>query len=337
MIYKIDKLAEKSERLLLDILNIDSFTGNESVLADYLSNILTNYGFEVIELQHGTGRKSLIAKYGTPKIAFCSHLDTALHNIKPLIKENKIFGIGACDTKASIATQIVFAEELSENNIDIMLLFLAGEESDSVGAQEVISKTLLNVEYIIHGEPTNGNLGEATAGVTEFELVIKGEGGHSSIIKFENSSIYNLFYNLKLVSEICKKREWRFHIGSIHAGSTPGDFPLSSVSKFQIRSFCSSEDVINSINTIINKDASINILYKSEPCFYHLFDGIKSKRFWFGSDASLFNGKCSQILLGPGSIERAHSTNEFIYVEEIKEGIKLMVNVFESLTGYTAN
>lgn len=330
--HNIDILTKNVEQLLLDILKVDSLTGHEAVLADYLCNILSQDGFEIIEIEHGVDRKSLVAKYGTPKIAFCSHLDTALPYNMPKRESNIIYGIGAGDTKASVATQIIFAQELRKQNKDIMLLLLAGEESDSVGAHSVIDKNLLNVDYMIHGEPTNGYIGEATAGVIEIELVAEGMIGHSSILGFEQSSIYSLFINLNLMNQICKKKDWRFHIGSVHAGSAPGDFPKRSAAMVQIRSFCNIQKVLDVLNMIVGNKAKMNIIYASEPCFFHCVDGMKTKRFWFGSDASLFSGHCMQILLGPGNIERAHSVDEFISVDEIKVGIKNMIYVYQTLS-----
>ena len=49
--------------------------------------------------------------------------------------QTRVYGRGSCDAKGIIATQIAAAERLRSEGIHVGLLFLVGEERDSLGAK----------------------------------------------------------------------------------------------------------------------------------------------------------------------------------------------------------
>ena len=71
---------------LIDILKIDSTSGNENSVADHLINEYKPEGsvLDVIDIENG--KKNLFYKWGEPEIIFCSHFDTVPPYISPTIE-----------------------------------------------------------------------------------------------------------------------------------------------------------------------------------------------------------------------------------------------------------
>ena len=61
--------------------------------------------------------------------------------------------------------------------------------------------------------------------------------------------------------------------------------------------------------------------------------GIKIGRKTYGSptlsDQAALN--CPSLKMGPGLSTRSHSANEFIYLKEIKEGIKIYIELLKNI------
>ena len=210
-------IKKEVEKILFDSLRIPSYTGEELEIAKEFDSFLKKYNFKTKLIQHTNKRASLIATYGNPKIAFCTHFDTAIKWKEPLKKDNKIFGIGACDAKGSLACQTAVALKLAEEGKPIGIAFLAGEESDSIGALYLKENSnLLTTKYLIHGEPTKSEFVTRTASIVELKLIAKGKKGHSSCRNNEISSIHKLLKALSIIEEFCNRNELIFHIGDIN-------------------------------------------------------------------------------------------------------------------------
>lgn len=69
--------------LFLDMLNIDSTSGKEAGFADFLACRLEGPGRRIETFDVGDGTRNLLVSWGTPKVIFCSHLDTVPPYISP--------------------------------------------------------------------------------------------------------------------------------------------------------------------------------------------------------------------------------------------------------------
>lgn len=323
------EVEKNIEKILVDSLNISSYTGNEEKLAQYFCNIFKRNNFNVEIIQHSENRASLIATYGKPKIAFCTHLDTAIEWQKPKVDNNAIYGIGACDAKASLACQTIVAIELSKKNKDIAIMFLAGEESDSIGAKYILKNPIKSIEYIIHGEPTNCEFITRTASVLELEIKVKGEKGHSSCRNNNISAIHKLLKILYKLEKICKKQDFIFHIGNINGGGTvPSSFPETATAMIQVRGYMKSNEIYDILKEKCKADVTLDILYKNDSCELLTVGGYLSREVLFGSDAGILQNIYKQMLVGPGDINRGHKPDEYILKEELYKGTKCLVDAY---------
>ena len=133
------------------MLQIDSTTGRERRLADFLAQRMAGPGrrvetFEVTSMAQDCPAGydvpvNLMVSWGEPKVVFCTHLDTVPPYIAPSVEtmENgdvMIKGRGSCDAKGQIFSMWEACLELERRGCsDFALLLLAGEETGSYGAK----------------------------------------------------------------------------------------------------------------------------------------------------------------------------------------------------------
>ena len=224
-------------RLYTQMLEIDSTSGRERGLADFLAekfltqkNSLSRFDVESMraDTPEGCGiPQNLFFSWGTPKVIFCSHLDTVPPYIPPHVcgssavgidgDQNdisaasgntevpvcKITGRGTCDAKGQIFAMWEACKALEDMGMtDFGLLLLAGEETGSFGAKafnSVISGEagISPDAWVIVGEPTDNCMATAAKGTKSFEVTFKGKAFHSGYPEYGESAIqyFNDFMN----------------------------------------------------------------------------------------------------------------------------------------------
>jgi len=142
------------ERLLLDLLEIYSPSGEEEEISRYLSRELERLGFKVsvdevgnVEARWGEGR---------PSVLLCGHMDTVRGKIKTKKRGRVIFGRGAVDAKSPLAALICGAKRYIEEGGKgrITVLAVVDEEGKSQGMRHFLSRCQENYDYAIFGEPS---------------------------------------------------------------------------------------------------------------------------------------------------------------------------------------
>ena len=199
-------------RLYTQMLEIDSTSGRERRLADFLAErLLTQKNslmrFDVESMRADTPEgcgvpQNLFFSWGAPKVIFCSHLDTVPPYIAPHIDGSMVSGRGTCDAKGQIFAMWEACKALEARGYDgFGLLLLAGEETGSFGARTfnaLLSDTPSvmsgKVEtssdlWVIVGEPTDNCMATAAKGTKSFEVTFRGEAFHSGYPEHGSSAV----------------------------------------------------------------------------------------------------------------------------------------------------
>src|SRR5258707_10261138 len=146
-------------RLTRELIDIESITGNEAAVGDYLFHFLSKVGYRTQKMPVEGARANVYATLdGEPELVFSTHMDTVPPFIPSSEDSENIYGRGSCDAKGIIAAQIAAAERLRRKRSDIGLLFLVGEERDSQGAKEA-NRHAHGSKFLINGEPTESKVG----------------------------------------------------------------------------------------------------------------------------------------------------------------------------------
>ena len=98
--------------LAKQLIQIESISGNEQQIANFLFDYLKQFGF-VVEFQNVcNGRKNIYARIGNPQVVLSTHMDTVAPFTDFAEDEQFLYGRGSCDAKGILASQIRAAEEL---------------------------------------------------------------------------------------------------------------------------------------------------------------------------------------------------------------------------------
>src|SRR5256886_7944799 len=167
--------------LTRQLVDIESITGNEATVGHFLEQELRKLSYESRRMPVEGERANVYAtapQQPNPTVVFSTHMDTVPPFIPSSEDDQRIYGRGACDAKGIIAAQIAAAERLREESMYVGLLFLVGEERDSLGAK-VANQQSNGCKFLINGEPTENRVAIASKGALRVELIATGKMAHS--------------------------------------------------------------------------------------------------------------------------------------------------------------
>jgi acetylornithine deacetylase len=81
------------------------------------------------------------------------------------------------------------------------MLFLVGEERDSLGAK-IANENPLGSRFLINGEPTENKIAVASKGALRAEVVARGKMAHSAYPELGESAIEKLLHALDLLRQM---------------------------------------------------------------------------------------------------------------------------------------
>ena len=194
-------IQERVLALTCSLIERESVTPDDAGCQTIIGTRLRNVGFQIEEFEaHGV--RNLWASIGNNgnHLLFAGHTDVVpagnleeweSHPFTPTLREGKLYGRGASDMKASLASMVVAAEDLVENDEigfgRISFLITSDEEGPAVhGTQFAIkqlSKRGVHPDFCIVGEPSSAKkLGDTIRcgrrGSMNAHLQIKGIQGH---------------------------------------------------------------------------------------------------------------------------------------------------------------
>jgi len=121
------------------IVDIESTTGAEARAAEYLYGYLAALAARtrgcVERMPVASDRFNVLATWGMPVVTMSTHIDTVPPYFASEEDAEFVWGRGSCDAKGIIAAMISAAERLlAAGTQDFGLLFVVGEEKDSLGS-----------------------------------------------------------------------------------------------------------------------------------------------------------------------------------------------------------
>ena len=348
-------------RLFKEMLAIDSTSGREGELADFLVGRLKT---EHNEVKRFEGVQNVMVSWGQPRVVFCTHLDTVPPYIAPEFGAGKVSGRGTCDAKGQIFAMWEACKALESKGYDgFALLLLSGEETGSYGAK-AFREQHAGAEWVIVGEPTDNCMASAAKGTKSFEVTFIGKAFHSGYPQFGVSAVelFNDFVNALRsirfpVDETLGETTW--NIGKLLSDNPQNVLSDRLTCRVYFRTtFESDEMVCNVMKNMAGEDAKLrfgrprvqdgsDVVAKDVapwqkamsvkafggdcPSRFEVLDGFESKPVAFGSDAPQLTNFSRKILCGPGSILVAHRDDEHILLKDIETAVANYIRIFEKL------
>jgi len=320
------------------LVDIESITGNEGRVGDFLCDELKRLSFDAEKIPVEGARHNLFATtpgQPHPAVVFSTHMDTVPPFIPSSEDATRIHGRGACDAKGVIAAQVAAALRLREEGIYVGLLFLVGEERDSLGAK-VANRQPRGAKFLINGEPTENRLAIASKGSLRVTVTAKGKMAHSAYPELGESAID------KLVEVLHRLRQMRLpsdpeigpctmNIGVIDGGHAPNVIADQARAQLLFRLVGPShqlrEDIVSTVGSLAEVDFTLDI-----PCVrLRSLDKFPTMVAAFTTDIPALGKWGEPLLLGPGSIHVAHTEGEYVEKQQLSEAVELYCGMAKTL------
>jgi len=323
------------------LVDIESITGNERNIGDYLAERLSDLAFRhdghVERMPVEPERDNVFASFGDPVVTLSTHMDTVPPFYPSRDDGERIWGRGACDTKGIIASMLCAADELlSEGVRNIGLLFVVGEERNSAGAYAAAHQPR-GSKFIINGEPTENKLALGSKGALRCEVIASGKMAHSAYPELGESAIEKL---LDVLAEVRAIRlphdpllgQSTLNIGLISGGRAPNIIPDEARAEVMIRLVDDGDATRAALQKAANHKAELCEILAIPAVHLGSRPGFETTVVSFTTDIPAFGGAWGQpFLLGPGTIHVAHTAEEHIEKSQILEAIQIYKRLVKDL------
>jgi acetylornithine deacetylase len=325
--------------LIRRLIDIESITPNETAVGDFLFNELRRRKFDTQKMPVEGARANVLAtgpEHARPEIFFSTHMDTVPPFIASSEDDQRIYGRGACDAKGIIAAQILAAEKLRAEGVFVGLLFLVGEERDSIGAKAANQQSL-GARFMINGEPTENKLALASKGALHVELVARGKMAHSAYPELGESAIDKLVEALHRLHAMKLPEDPRLgpctkNVGSIQGGRAPNVISDFAKADLFYRLIGPADVLRREIAETVGALAEVRFTRETPFMRLRTLDGLPTMVAAFTTDIPSLTNWGESLLLGPGSIHVAHTEGEHVEKVQLIEAVNIYCSIAKQLT-----
>ena len=309
----------------------------------------------IYRLMGASPKQNLVATIGrgNPVIMLNSHVDVVDAEPKmflPQIREGKIYGRGAVDAKGPLSAMIrAFLHFANEPvNGSIILCCVCDEENAGKYGSNILAQHHIVGDFQIIGEPTSLNVVIAQKGFLRLRLRVKGKEAHAAFPKLGDNAIEQMsaiVHRLTHVSfgfphPLLSAQSISF--GTIHGGNKINIVAGWCELGVDIRYLPGQKpaDVIKHIRRVAGNVCDIKIADIGQP-----FETPSSSLLVqsackitkspavgvnYSTDARFFaDHDC--IVLGPGSPDMAHTSDEYIELSELRRAEQIYQKLISDL------
>ncbi|MDQ2921098.1 MAG: acetylornithine deacetylase [Acidobacteriota bacterium] len=370
---------------LAELVAIDSVSSRSNVeIVDYLAHRCEGIGFEVKRFPYtddkGIEKVNLIALACTEfsdktqvELALVGHTDTVPYDpnwadaLRLTESEGKLYGRGACDTKAFIAAALSAIDpvDLQRLTRPLALVFTADEEIGLIGAKRLAEAPAFQPRYAIVGEPTSLRPMRAGKGYCLAEVTIKGREAHSAYPSLGSSAVFRAARLIAAIERIAARLETEQHpafdpayttlnVGLVQGGTAknviagecrftlewrpiPGQDPKRLL---HLLFAAIEEEKTRDPEFVCEVDAArADVGFETSPSstlvtMLEELTGNQTGTVAFGTEAAQLAALGAEaVVLGPGNIRVAHRTGEFVPVIELEQCVSVLAKSVEKLCG----
>ncbi len=319
------------------LVDIESITGNEGPVGDFLQQALSGMGYTASRIPVENQRANVYATRASqpPAVVFSTHMDTVPPFIPSSEDAERIFGRGSCDAKGIIAAQVGAAERLHSEGIDVGLLFLVGEERDSLGAK-VANQQPRGTKFLVNGEPTENHVAVASKGALRVEITARGRMAHSAYPELGESAIDKLLDALQRLRSIPLPSQdgighSTMNIGSIEGGRAPNVVSDAARALLLYRLVGPSDGLRKQIVEAVGDLAIVDFTLEIPFVRLRSLEGMPTMVAAFTTDIPALSAWGEPLLVGPGSIHVAHTTGEYVEKRQLFEAVEIYRSIAKRL------
>ena len=352
---KLQQLQDDAVGLLKELISTPSFSKEEDETAGILCRFIGGKNIEHARVGNNVYALNKYYDANKPSILLNSHHDTVKPNkgytfdpFSPFEKDGKLFGLGSNDAGGCLVSLLAtfrYFYDRPDTKYNVIFAASAEEEISGVNGIELVLPYLGKIDCGIVGEPTKLEMAVAERGLMVIDCTAEGRAGHAARNEGDNA-LY------KAVDDIEWIRNYKFEKVSPLLGESRLTVTVISTENVQhnvVPSTC--KFVIDvRVNELYTFDEILNALQKNLKSKFKprttrmkstsismdhplVKAGIKLGRGYYGSPTTSDKALMpfSTLKMGPGDSARSHTADEYIYIDEIKEGIETYIKLVEEL------
>ncbi|MDD5138626.1 MAG: M20/M25/M40 family metallo-hydrolase [Verrucomicrobiales bacterium] len=344
----------------------------EKNVADFLMSVAARAGLEVEFQKILPGRSNLIARLLPQNkirstILLAPHLDTVNaedSQFVPRMKNGRLHGRGACDTKGSVAAMLMALCELANSKFrpretEIIFAGLVDEEHAQMGSR-ALAKSKFKADLAIVGEPTRLQVVTAHKGSLWLELETRGRAAHGATPQLGRNAVHEMARIVDVLeTDYAAQLRRRKHkllgpatvnVGAICGGTQPNIVPdrcsiqidrrtlpgeTEAGVQREIIALLRAEKLSAHISTRKLGPAPALETDPKLPLVQHFLRSIGQTKTvgvnYFCDAAVLSAAGIPSVVFGPGDIAQAHTADEWISLASLERGKNLLFRFLNSL------
>ncbi|HJS01756.1 MAG TPA: M20 family metallo-hydrolase [Flavobacterium sp.] len=346
----IETLTQEAITLLKNLIETPSFSSEEQQTAILIENWFIQNEIPFKRENNNVWAYNKHFDKDKPTLLLNSHHDTVRPNqaytkdpFKAIVEDGKLYGLGSNDAGGclvSLLASFVYFYEKENLAHNIVMVASAEEESSGKNGLNSVLKHLPELECAIVGEPTLMQLAVAEKGLLVLDVKVKGTPSHAAH-QNNDSAIYKTLpiiewfknYQFEKISE--QLGPVKMTVTQVNAGKQHNVVPSECdlVVDIRVNDCYNNVQILETVRANVEAEVnprSMHLNASSIPVAHGLVQaGIALGRSTYGSptlsDQSVLS--CKSLKLGPGDSLRSHSADEFIYLNEIEEGIDLYIKI----------
>lgn len=340
---------------------------SEGAMAAYVAAYLKRHGVETEFYEIAPGRPNVIGHCDAgakETLILEAHLDTVhaegmtIPPFVPEIRDGRLYGRGACDTKGSLAAFLHAVcgagKPVRGRRFNVILAAVADEEYQFGGAQQVVARGA-RADMAIVGEPTQLHIVRAHKGVVRWRIGTSGVTAHSAYPERGTNAIYSMGHVLeRLESYAAAMREIPPHpvlgspslsVGIIEGGQAVNVVPDRCMIEVDRRTLPgeTTDSVLAHVRDALrgidgwtfeppHLAASGLDIPADHPLVAVLSAAIRQETgtvaveaAQYATDAGVYaRAGIPAVVFGPGSIAQAHTKDEWIDLGELAQASRII-------------
>lgn len=351
----VNPIFPKIFELLQKLISTQSFSREEENAAQVVRDFFTTQGIAFETRMHNTWAYNKHFDAEKPTLLFNSHIDTvkpsALYTkdpFTPVVENGKLYGLGSNDAGGALVALIgTFLHFYDRTDLPFNLCIAATAEEEISGKNGIasISDITEKCAAAIVGEPTEMQMATAERGLMVIDATVYGITGHAARDTGVNA-IYKAIEDIhwfkthQLEKQCPVLGPTKMTVTVIEGGKQHNVVP--DICKYVIDCRTTAaydyDELVDFMSDHVHAELKPrstrlqpSIIAEDHPIVAAAKKlGIETFGSATLSDQALL--KIPSVKMGPGKSERSHTADEFIFVDELEEGLNIYIKLIENIS-----
>lgn len=339
--------------LLQRLISIPSFSREEDGTATAIEEFFRERGIPSSRSGNNVWARTARFDEAKPTLLLNSHHDTVRPNsdwtrdpFTPVVDDGKLFGLGSNDAGGALCALIAAFAALYESDLPYNLVMAATAEEEIAGAGgiEALLPRLGSIDAAIVGEPTGMQMAVAEKGLLVLDCTAHGASGHAARNIGVNAigvAVRDIdwLHTYRFPVESAMLGPVKMTVTQIQAGTQHNVIPdrCTFVADVRVTDAYTHEEVLDTIRRHVQSEVTPRSLRLRPSRIADDHPVVTTARRLgipaFGSPTMSDQALLSMpsVKMGPGMSERSHTADEYITLDELRNGVDTYITFLQAL------